>query len=282
MSTYQAVTTMLPDGVEGDALQFVFNTHEWYTMPPCIPHAGVYTFSVWMCGTGSLTLHLSNSISDTFVAGEKWKRVSISGEFTAKPETALNFAALSGNGTITVCMGQVEEGNKPSTYRDAPEDIEDNTNAAISAESEKLSSLISQTEKEITESVSATYVTRTEMGQIEETMKTNISQTAEGITASVSQEIETVKSENGELKTTVETLSKAVRVDTDGLHIEMPGADQKVLIDNDSIDILVNDVSRLHFDAMGNAEIPSLRVTEKFKMFGDTWIKTDEDIVILI
>lgn len=183
MSAYEIITT-LPDGSEGEALSLTFGEGDSYRMPGCIPYAGVFTFSVWAKG-GEITLSLSNLAMQSFALGEDWQRVHITGEFPEKPEESFNYAAISGTGTVTVCMGQVEEGNLPSTWQESPEDGEEKTQNLV--ETLRAEQII--TNNEILDRVSEQKQTIDAMtGEVVDLQEKylEVSQTAEALNAKVS------------------------------------------------------------------------------------------------
>lgn len=85
-------------------------------------------------------------------------------------------------------------------------------------------------------------------------------------------EIETTRHEfedrAGVVEEQVNTITKHLNFDGDGLSISASDSDSKVIVDNDDVSILVKDAIVQKFDADGRALIPQLVITEAINLLG--------------
>lgn len=112
------------------------------------------------------------------------------------------------------------------------------------------------------------YVETGNFESFRETVETQLKIVSDEISVNVSALTEQIENVNGDLQAKFNQITKYFTFDINGLTIGQIDNPNKVVIDNDTISILVNDVVVQSFDSKGQALIPELNVTKKMNLFG--------------
>ena len=112
------------------------------------------------------------------------------------------------------------------------------------------------------------YTETTEMESYKEIVSSQLQLLAEQMTLKFTETAQHIEEVNGTLQEQLNTVTKYFTFDIDGLTIGQVDNPNKVVIDNDSINILVNGVVVQSFDAQGQAIVPELTVSKRLNLFG--------------
>lgn len=137
------------------------------------------------------------------------------------------------------------------------------------------SSLVTTCE-EIILSAMSDYVETGNFTSFKETVESQLKILSDEISGSITEISEQIVNVNGDLQSKFNQITKYFAFDINGLTIGQIDNPNKVVIDNDTISILVNDMVVQSFDSNGQALIPEVNITKKMNLLGYL-IEEDED-----
>lgn len=137
------------------------------------------------------------------------------------------------------------------------------------------SSLVTTCE-EIILSAMEDYVETGNFTSFKETVESQLKILSDEISGSITEITEQIVNVNGDLQSKFNQITKYFAFDINGLTIGQIENPNKVVIDNDTISILVNDMVVQSFDSNGQALIPEVNITKKMNLLGYL-IEEDED-----
>jgi hypothetical protein len=137
------------------------------------------------------------------------------------------------------------------------------------------SSLVTTCE-EIILSAMSDYVETGNFTSFKETVESQLKILSDEISGSITEITEQIVNVNGDLQSKFNQITKYFAFDINGLTIGQIDNPNKVVIDNDTISILVNDMVVQSFDSNGQALIPEVNITKKMNLLGYL-IEEDED-----
>ena len=112
------------------------------------------------------------------------------------------------------------------------------------------------------------YTETSDLETYKETVSSQLQLLAEQMTLKFTETSNHIEEVNGTLQSQLNTVTKYFSFDIDGLTIGQVDNQNKVVIDNDKISILVNGVVVQSFDAQGQAIIPELTISKRLNLFG--------------
>ena len=112
------------------------------------------------------------------------------------------------------------------------------------------------------------YVETGNYSSFKETVEAQLKIMADEISLNFTNAVDQIEKVNGDLQEKFNTITKYFTFDIDGLTIGQADNPYKVVIDNDRFSMLANGLEVLWLDAEGEAHIPELDVTSRFKLFG--------------
>lgn len=153
----------------------------------------------------------------------------------------------SKNRTFNIAYLKLEEGNKPTDWTPAPEDVDE----AINTERTERQSAIETKANEITSKVSETYVSNSAFGHYQTTVESQFTQTKDNFTWTLNETVKTTKDEiggqidsvNGRvdgLKETTDKVENYMSFDNDGLTLGKSDSAFKTKITNQEWSIQKN------------------------------------------
>lgn len=152
----------------------------------------------------------------------------------------------------------------------AEKDIEENRTQTTEVKNQMLiqSTELINTFDQILMSALEAYVETSNFEEFRRTLESEFEVWASGITGRVTATEESIKSVDGDLQEKFNQITKYFTFDINGLTIGQVDNPNKVVIDNDEINILVNNVPVQSFRADGTALIPALKVTTMLDLLG--------------
>ena len=121
------------------------------------------------------------------------------------------------------------------------------------------------------------YTQTTDFESYKESISTQFEQLAESLTLSVTKVTEVMTEENGKLQEELNTITKYFSFELDGLTIGEIGNPYKMILDNDSFRMTVNDVDIMWIKD-GKVYTPEIEITKTLELFGYK-ITCDNEIV---
>ena len=112
------------------------------------------------------------------------------------------------------------------------------------------------------------YVETGNYSSFKETVEAQLKIMADEISLNFTNAVDQIEKVNGDLQEKFNTITKYFTFDVNGLSIGQADNPYKVVIDNDRFSMLANGLEVLWLDAEGEAHIPELDVTSRFKLFG--------------
>ena len=182
-----------------------------------------------------------------------------------------NTKIVVGSARLTLTeINQDSEADTIQRIESAEKDIEENRTQTTEVKNQIViqSTELINTANQILMSALESYVETSNFDEFKSTLKTELEVWAAGITGRVTETETSIQNVNGDLQQKFNTITKYFTFDINGLTIGQVDNPNKVVIDNDEINILVNGIPVQQFNADGTALIPVLKITMMLNLLG--------------
>lgn len=155
-------------------------------------------------------------------------------------------------------------------FESAEKDIAENRESVTEAKQMTIteSTKAVNTSTEILFEALKSYVESSIYEEFKSTLETELKVWADGISGRVTSTEESIKNVDDDLQEKFNTITKYFTFDINGMTIGQVDNPNKVVIDNDEINILVNNIPVQQFKADGSALIPLLKITQQMNLLG--------------
>lgn len=174
--------------------------------------------------------------------------------------------------TVKTLTGQNSKSESDTIHRieSAEKDIKENKTGVTEAKQMTItqSTQAVNTSTEILFKALEDYVETSNFERFQETLESEFKVWAGGLEGRVTEAETEIQNVDGDLQEKFNTITKYFTFDINGLTIGQVDNPNKVVIDNDEINILVNNIPVQHFKADGTALIPILNIAKSLNLLG--------------